>query len=123
MFIIKSNRMVFTRLGSKDLTNLEISVTDSQALKLLDDSVTDLQIILPTLLNTVIGIQLDCQLCCRMGCSNKGSTGDCDRLLQQFGQYVKELETCVQRAGVLRDKATSCAKLVSCNPFFFNYLN
>jgi hypothetical protein len=107
--------MVFTRLGSKEITNLEINVTDSQALKLLDDSVTDLQVILPTLLSTVIGIRQECQLCCQIGCTKENSTGDCDRLLKQFDQYVKELETCVQRTFVLRDKATSCAKLASSN--------
>jgi hypothetical protein len=112
--VLKSTRMEFTRPGSRDLTNLEISVEDSQVLKTLDDSVTDLQVILPTLLSTVKSIQQECQLCCQKECYNKGSTGDCDRLSEQFDQYIKELETFNQRAGILRNKATSAAKLVCC---------
>jgi hypothetical protein len=112
--VMKSTRMVFTRPGSRNPTNLEISVEDSQVLKTLDDSVTDLQVILSTLLSTVRSIQQECQLCCQMECYNRGSTGDCDRLSEQFDQYIKELETFDQRAAILRDKATSAAKLVCC---------
>lgn len=103
--------MVFTRLGSKEITNLEINVTDSQALKLLDDSIADLQVILPTLLNTVLGIRQECTICCQAGCADENGTDDCIRLLKQFDQYIRELEVFVQRTSVLRDKATACAKL------------
>jgi hypothetical protein len=103
--------MVFTRLGSKEITNLEINVTDTQALKLLDDAVADLQVILPTLLNTVLGIRQEGKICCQAGCADENGTGDCHRLLKQFDQYVRELEIFVQRTNVLRDKATACAKL------------
>jgi hypothetical protein len=111
MSAIKSTEMVFTRLGSKEITNLEINVTDSQALKLLDDSVTDLQVILPTLLNTVLSIRQECKIYCQAGCADGNGNGDCNRLLKQFDQYVSELEIFVQRTSVLRDKATACAKL------------
>lgn len=108
----KSERLELTALGSSNPTNLGINIEDSQALKVLDNSITDLQVILPTLLSTVLAIQSECQLCCQMSCSNNGLTGDCARLSVQFDQHVRELETYVQRAHVLRDKATSCAKSV-----------
>jgi len=110
--------MVFAKLDSKGeetspLTNLNINVMDRQALKLLEDSVTDLQLILLNLLSTITGIRSECYECCRIHCSSQEENCDCDRALRQFDEYIKEIENYVQRAVILRDKAKSTAQLLS----------
>jgi hypothetical protein len=112
----QSNHMVFAKVGTKEenlspLTGFNINFMDHQALKLLEDSITDLQVIMPTLLSTVIRIREQCQMCCNMDCSNRQEKCDCD---QQFDEYIKELGLYVIRADVLRDKAKCTVQLVSC---------
>jgi hypothetical protein len=122
----QSNHMVFAKVGTKEenlspLTGFNINFMDRQALKLLEDSITDLKVILPTLLSTVIRIREQCQMCCSMDCSNRQEKCDCD---QQFDEYIKELGLYVIRADVLRDKAKCTAQLVSCTfqPGYEKYL-
>ena len=109
--------MVFAVVGVKDknqslLPDLTIKVKDRQALKLLEGWVTQLQVILPTLLKAITGLRTEFRECCKMICSNQEDVCDCDRMLVQFNTYVSDLEMYVQRANVLKEEAKSIARLV-----------
>src|SRR5947207_14347779 len=115
--------MVFVEVGVKDksqcvFTNLSIEVKDRQNLKLLEDRVTQLQVILPTLLKTVTGLREEFRECCKMICSNHEGICDCARVLVRFNTYISDLEMYVQRADVLKEEAKSASRLV-CSMFFF----
>ena len=115
--------MVFAEVGMKDksqsiLTNLSIEVKDRQNLKLLEDWVTQLQVILPTLLKTVTGLRAEFRECCKMICSNQEGICDCARVLVRFSTYISDLEMYVQRADVLKEEAKNVSRFV-CSMFFF----
>jgi hypothetical protein len=108
---------VFARVGTREkhlspVMDFNINFMDRQALKLLEDSITDLQIILPTCLSTVVRIREQCQKCCNMNYSNTKKKCNCDQVLVQFDEHIKELEMYVMRVDVLRDKAKCTAQLV-----------
>ena len=90
---------------------------DRQTLKLIEDSITDLQVIFPTCLSTVIRIREQCQMYCKIDCSNTDKC-NCDQNLHQFDEYIRELELYVMRADVLRDKAKCTTQLVS---YYFRF--
>jgi hypothetical protein len=118
--------MVFALVGVKDknqslLSNLTIKVEDLKALKLLEDSVTQLQVILPTLLKTITGLRAECHESCKMICSNQEDSCDCARVLVRFNTFINDLEMYVQRANVLKEEAKSAARLV-CSMFLFRPL-
>jgi len=108
---------VFAVPGVKDksqslLMNLDIKFKDQQALKLLEDSVTQLQVILPTLLKTITQLRAECHECCKMMCSNQEDSCDCARVLFGFNTFINDLEMYVQRANILKEEAKSVARLV-----------
>lgn len=114
----QSNKIVFARVGTREkhlspVMDFNINFMDRQALKLLEDSITDLQIILPTCLSTVVRIREQCQKCCNMNYSNTKKKCNCDQVLVQFDEHIKELELYVMRVDVLRDKAKCIAQLLS----------
>jgi len=109
--------MVFTSIDEKGQTssrliNLSINVSDRQVLKLLEDSVTELQIILPTLLRTVVDLREECHALCTINCSRENEMCCCDHIRLQFDTHIKDLELYVQRAGILKEEAKSSARLV-----------
>ena len=111
--------MVFAGVDSKEsnlspLTNFNINFTDRQVLKLLEDSIIDLQVILPALLETTLCIREHCQTLCGQECAKEYESCDCEEILQLFNGHVNELELLCSRARVLKDKAKSTAQLVSC---------
>jgi hypothetical protein len=85
---------------------------DRQTLELLKDSVIDLQVILPTLLNTITRVRELCKRCCKTHC-RKEVECDCDLIMEEFDEHVAEVEIQVNRAEVLRQSANSTASLVS----------
>ncbi|KAF2185420.1 hypothetical protein K469DRAFT_707665 [Zopfia rhizophila CBS 207.26] len=114
----QSDRVVFAKVGMKEnnissLADFNINFMDRQELKLLEDSVADLRIILPTLLNTVIQIRKQCQLGCSTYCVNTDHKWNCCWIVDQFDGYIRELEMHVERAHVLKDKIRSTATLLS----------
>ena len=116
----QSNRIAFAKVGPKHLAPVvgyDINFMDRQTLKLIEDSVTDLQVIFPTCLSTVIRIREQCQMYCKIDCLNRDKC-NCDQNLHQFDEYIKELELYVMRADVLRDKAKCTTELVS---YYFRF--
>lgn len=81
-------------------------------MKILEDSVIDLQIILPTLLSTIAGIRDQCQKCKRWDMDEeKEST--LQFMTDEFDEYINVARCHVERAKILRDRATAIAQLAS----------
>ena len=95
------------------MTDFNINFIDRQTLKLLEDSVIDLQIILSTSLSTIIRMRGQCKKCCERHCKKGEGKCDCDQIIEEFDEHVKEVEMHVGRARVLRERAKSIAQLVS----------
>jgi len=109
--------MVFAPIDEKEqissrLINLTINVSDRQALKLLENSVAQLQIILSTLLRTVVALREECCVFCKINCSRKREVCRCDHIRLRFDAHIKDLELYVQRSDILKEEAKSTARLV-----------
>lgn len=114
----QSNRIVLAKVGTEKenlspLTDFNINFIDRQTLKLLEDSVIDLQIILSTMLDTITGIRELCKKCCERYCGEGDEKSDYDQIIEEFDENVKEVGMHVKRAEALRERANSTAQLVS----------
>ncbi|TVY92063.1 hypothetical protein LAWI1_G003448, partial [Lachnellula willkommii] len=111
----QSDRIVIADVGSKkeNLSPLDFTINfgDRQELKIMEDSILDLDVILPTMLNTINRIQEQCEK------HNKRVGGDekchLEEILEEFDEYVREAEVLVQRAKILKETARSTAQLIS----------
>jgi hypothetical protein len=114
----QSDRIVLAKVGEEKenlspVTDFKVNFVDRQNLKLLEDSVIDLQIILPTMLNTIVRLCDQCKKCCERHCNKGEGKCDCDQIIEEFDEYVKEVEMHVERAKILRERSKSISQLVS----------
>ncbi len=86
------------------LTDININFEDRQELKIVEDKVLDLQIILPTMLETIAGIEDQCR---------RFSAAPCLEILGEFDEYVREVKMLIERAKTLKQMSKSTAQLVS----------
>ncbi|TVY44398.1 hypothetical protein LSUB1_G002055, partial [Lachnellula subtilissima] len=100
-------------IKKENLSPLDITINfeDRQDLKIIEDSIIDLDVILPTMLNTIKRIREQCEKC------NEG-VGDDERcyleeILEELDEYVREAELLVQRANILKETARSTSQLIS----------
>lgn len=85
---------------------------DRQTLKRLEDSVIDLQVILPTLLGNIVGVREECQKWCEEHNRYGVHKCDCAQIIAEFNEHVREAECHVKRAEALKEQAKSTAQLV-----------
>jgi len=80
-------------------------------LKILEDSIIDLEVILPTMLSTIIRIREQC----KRQTVSLGEAEECflEQIMEEFDEYVREAEVLVKRAKTLKETARSTAQLVS----------
>ncbi|KAH0558401.1 hypothetical protein GP486_004941 [Trichoglossum hirsutum] len=106
----QSSCVALTNAGAeKDLSALAefgVDFKNRQTLKLLEDSIIDLQIILSTKLSTITGIRDLCNKCCEKHHSAEEEVCECDQVIEDFNGYVKEVETHIERAKALRERAS-----------------
>lgn len=95
------------------MTDFNVNFIDRQTLKILEDSIIDLQVILPTLLSTIIGIRDQCKKYCERHHGNKEFVCDCNQIIDEFDEHAGEAEGYVERAKALKARAKSSAQLVS----------
>lgn len=93
------------------LEGLGISIDDRQNLKLVEDSVIELQIIVSTMLNTIIRIRKECSKSCKR--YHVGENCDCEPIIEEFDEYAQEVELYIERAKSLKESVKSTIKLVS----------
>lgn len=113
----QSDNIVFAAVGTErenlsPLTDFNINFIDRQNLKILEDSVIDLQIILPTLLSTVIGIRDQCRRYIRGYNMDNDERSVVDFIMDEFDEYINVARGHLERAKILRERATAIAQLV-----------
>jgi hypothetical protein len=99
--------------------NFNINFGDRQALKILEDSIIDLGIILPLMLNTIKKIreQFKNSNARDIGMEkSKEEDSFHEQVMEEFDEYIEETEMLVQRAKSLKETAKSTARLVSHPP-------
>lgn len=95
----------------KDFT---FNVQDRQALKVTEDAIIDLQIIITTLLNVVKGVRKYCKKCCEAWCQQEWDRQcACNATLEELDDHAEDVELCIERAKSLKDRVTSSVQLVS----------
>ena len=95
------------------LTDFNINFADRQTLKILEDSVIDLQVILASMLKTITRIREHCRKCCAKVDLTAEEADNLQVILEEFDEYIKEAEIYVERGKALDEKAHSTAQLVS----------
>ena len=94
------------------LTNFKINFADRQDLKIVEDAVIDLGVILPTSLSTIIRIKDQCQVSAdRMKMSQEESF-DFDSMMEEFEEYIREARQLVDRSKSLKESVSSTTQLV-----------
>ncbi|KKA19654.1 hypothetical protein T310_6373 [Rasamsonia emersonii CBS 393.64] len=113
----QSEPILFARVGvEKDsrshLDDFQVSFVDRQKLKQLEDYITDLQVILDTMVHTATGIRTQCLKWCSRNCTGRERCC-CESFLEEFNRFVNEAQMHLSRAQVLHEKVQSTAKLLS----------
>lgn len=96
--------------------NFNINFGDRQALKILEDSIIDLGIILPSMLNTIKKIREQFKNSNARDAAmekSKEENSFLEQVMEEFDEYIEEAGMLVQRAKSLKETAKSTARLVS----------
>jgi hypothetical protein len=115
----QSNRIVLASVGDdkvnlSPLTDFVINFDDRQQLKIIEDQVLDLQVILPGILDAVEEIREEFK---SFRCPSMQLKGDeleefC-AIVDEFDEYGREVKMMMERSKALNDMAISTARLVS----------
>lgn len=113
----QSDRIVFASVGTErenlsPLTDFNINFVDRQTLKILEDSIIDLQIILPTILSTITGVRDQCRKSSRR-CDMDEEKSTLEFMIDQFDEYINVARYHVEKAKILKDRVTAIAQLLS----------
>jgi hypothetical protein len=121
--MVQSSCIILAKVGAEKenlspLTDFEINFKNRQTLKILEDSVIDLQIILSTILSTTADIRDLCKKCCERHHNKQEEMCGCDQIIEEFDEHVREVKMHVKRAEALRERAKSTTQLVSFIPYY-----
>ncbi|CZR68126.1 uncharacterized protein PAC_18025 [Phialocephala subalpina] len=95
------------------LIDFNINFEDRQELKIVEDSVLDLQAILPGMLCAIVAIQEQCKHHRHNSRITEEEKYDADAIIYEFDEYIREVRMHIERVKVLKDKAKSTAELLS----------
>jgi len=85
---------------------------DRQDLKVLEESILDLQVILSTMAKTITRIRDHCKSTSKKLRMNEEETYSLELIIDEFDEYIREAEMYAERSVVLKEKAHSTAQLV-----------
>ena len=85
---------------------------DRQDLKVLEESILDLQVILSTMVKTIIRLRDHCKSTSKKLRMSEEETNSLELIVDEFDEYIREAETYAERSVVLKAKAHSTAQLV-----------
>jgi Mg2+ and Co2+ transporter CorA len=102
------------RTNLSPLTDFIINFADRQTLKILEDSVIDLQVVLSTMSKTISRLRDHCSKSFTRLSLMQEEADQLDLILDELDEYVRETEMYVERGEALKEKADSTAQLVSC---------
>lgn len=94
------------------LEYFKITFENRQAIKVLLDRVIDLEIILPTLLNTIVAIKSHCERFEKDGCLTYGERPGFNQVLDELDQHIHDARKLVSDAKCLDKRANSTSLLV-----------
>jgi hypothetical protein len=87
------------------------SIEDRLSLSQLEESTTDLILILQTMVNNLARIRDQLNKNCAVYCGNR-SACSCQCMVEEYKEYIYQVEVNLNRAEVLRTRFQSTAKLV-----------
>jgi hypothetical protein len=90
---------------------------------ILKDYIIDLQVILSSMLYNIIGIRDQCRRWCKITHGETSHECDESRILEEYDEYVKEVEGFIRRAEALKERAKSIAQLVSRVRLYLTFAN
>jgi hypothetical protein len=116
--LLQSDEIVLATVGTNKvnlspLTDFDINFEDRQELKIIEDYVLDLQIILPTMLDSITGVRDQCALYLISFVDEDQERHEIEAILAEFNEYIGEVKMHIERAKILKDKSKSTAQLVS----------
>ncbi|KUJ20793.1 uncharacterized protein LY89DRAFT_640613 [Mollisia scopiformis] len=108
----QSDHIVLASVGDdkvnlSPLTDFVINFDNRQQLKIIEDQVLDLQVILPGMLDAVE------QLLREFSSFQTEEDGELNAIVGEFEEYVREVKMLVERSKALNDMARSTARLLS----------
>lgn len=114
----QKRRILAADIGSKaqeslNAMNIIITFEDRQELAELQDATQELQLIFPALLQTVKRIRGQCQKIYCTSTMNSIEQKSYHIVMDEFDEFVYEIELLVQRAEVLVEQAKAATNLVS----------
>jgi hypothetical protein len=96
------------------LIDFSLSFKDRQELKIVEDQVLDLEAILPSILDSIAGIQEQCNMFLSGIEMKKEEQDETRAVIQELNEYIREVKRHIERAKVilLKERAKSTVKLV-----------
>ena len=94
------------------LTDFNINFEHRQELKIVEDQVLDLQVILPSLVDAIHGIRAACAGFVAESSTKGLDTFDLDTIVDEFEDYEKQANLLTERAKTLKANAKSTTQLV-----------
>lgn len=113
----QSDEIVLATVGENKanlspLTDFNINFEHRQQLKIVEDMVLDLELILPGLLDAIGGVKEACSQYAKDQKSTQREILELDDIIDEFDEYEKEARLLIERAKTLKSKADSTAHLV-----------
>ncbi|EAW19030.1 uncharacterized protein NFIA_089880 [Aspergillus fischeri NRRL 181] len=101
---------ILQRGNNGEPRSIYVSAEDRQRLKQLEDYITDMLVILQTMVDSISRIGKACRRHCQTSCNGTGSC-ICSHKIEGFEGYAAEAQTSLNRAKVLRERVQSTEQL------------
>ncbi|XHG04923.1 hypothetical protein AWENTII_008178 [Aspergillus wentii] len=111
----RAQPILLATVGDKNdvnLTNYKFRFDDIQDLKHLENSISSLQVILPTMLENITRVREICHRYCSRVCS-LAPPCDCGNLLEEFDDNIDDTKRNIQRVQVLKERMESTTRLLT----------
>ncbi|KAH8774172.1 hypothetical protein BGZ57DRAFT_763271 [Hyaloscypha finlandica] len=99
------------KVNLSPLTDFKIDFEDRQELKIIEDYVLDLQVILPGILDSITGVRDQCRAHLLSSDHRDEERHEMGAILGELNEYIGEVTMHIERAKNLKDKAKATAQL------------
>lgn len=103
------------KINFSPLTDFKIDFEDRQELKIIEDYVLDLEVILPGMLDSITGVRDQCVSNLTSYNHEDDQRYEMEASIEELNEYTGEVKIQIERAKNLKDKANSTAQLVRQN--------
>ncbi len=118
----QSNEVLLATVGDEKvnlspLTDFVINFDNRQALKVIEDQVLDLQVILPGILDAIVELEKEFTgFKPSFTYLPEEESEDLHAVVEEFSEYIREVNMLIERSKALNDMARSTARLVNPTP-------